>query len=1411
MKWSRYFFLMVMLLASITIRGQYNPTNPAEPGITHTLTLISTPKNGGSFNINSITNQTPGTSVRLRAYNSSNYTFTCWEEKGEVISTSPELNYVMPSRASTLTARFEYNPNSPNEPETPNQPQYSTVYLDVYPKNGGSLNTNSGNKYEVGSSVLLNAYNHNNFSFKNWTENGVVISTSPYFNYTVKEEDSHITANFEYSPNNPGEPSKPKLSYKLFLQCNPAKGGYFNIASGNTYQEGSTVNLIAYSNQYYKFQNWSIDGTVISSEYVLSYVMPSNDVTLTANYIYQYNPENPNEPGETEPHDAFYGMTENAINGQNILYPIFLENSSQQSKGFAVDVKFPTGFSVNKDEIILTGRATDHKLTVTDLGENNYRLSVLGNEPLTDNNGKVLDIPVNIPDTAKTDSVYPVLLSHGVLISTDESQKTISTRNGYIIIEKKAEDGLYARFSFDKHQNRVKFTNLSSDKATSYKWDFGDGTQSTELSPMHVYAQSGMYTVKLTAYGENGTDIAEMSVLINEESTWNAQGTYYLNNNVKGVRYFPSLKELFDMLQGSTINGDLHIAVESGKNFPYELSTENVTALSNICQMLQDGNYLLSFEKDGTENNPIIQLGENINPVTSQIITSLQNLGNKLKLQNVDLRIGNIRINFDILTQDTMQQVFSEKETLETDFAQISPDLTFDWVLENMPPTGISGFQNEGHGNIPAMTLTNDTEEEYTLSYIVQGKYEDTEILSFYYRIKVTPTLKGGFTDFTPADGETISAPTVVLRWNRIEHATFDLYLWNENNEPPTNPIATNLNDTCFSAMGLCQFGNCYHWVVKAKSTYQELISDTLSFCVGKRPLTDDLYTVILPEDVTYDGLAHEAVFTTNTEGIGKVTFFYTLHGNEEILPNTPVNIGEYDVYMEIAESELFLGKEKTLTGSFTIYSFDEKEWNMLQSLNTELISYGWKGQWDFSQGITAVGSFPGIIIEKGHVTGFHLEQQNLTGIFPTGILDFPNLKEINLADNNLSGNLPQLFTDLTNQDAAMTSKIQKLNISGNQYTGNVGELTQNCPELISLDVSNNCFEEVYPMISPLVANLNLNGQKINRVVDLNMGQANQEELLQNIPSILLYNHKQQAFNSNINILCTTANPENYDPENSSDWAMQIVYTNGEFMIPYISQQNEYYGNSGDTLNVLTLDSINQHDGGSFKVRLFFESGDANFVHGVEASDLQATILYIFGEYANRAFNFTAANTFKDQMINVQDVIRTINILLTDVSQNINTDQTRQVVKQEKRSTADALLYIQDGKVILDSNKPVAALQIQAEGVIEWNIEKYGMQQATKQNNLVGYSLTDMTLPAGENIIGTCLTDAYLKEASASDSNADPLSVEIKASTGISYSENFLESCRNPQIYDLSGRKQKNLRKGINIVKKNGRFIKIIK
>lgn len=866
MKGFRYILFMLTLFASVSMRGQYNPTNPAEPGVYYTLTLQATPSNGGSFNLSTTTTHTEGTNVSLRAYTNTNYQFSGWELDGEVISTSSSFTYIMPARNVKLIAHYKYNPSSPAEPTEPDLPVYSKLYLSASPSTAGSFNISSGNKYEVGTSVNVRAYTNSNYTFKNWTENGEVISTSESFNYVMKEGDPKLVANYEYTPSNPSEPSEPKIYHKLHLKSNPTGGGYFNTESGNSYEEGTSVYLRAYNNQWYSFKCWTDEnGDTISTSSSFYYNMPGSNKTLTAHYTYYYNPSGPNEPSEPDINDVnIYGMTENGVCGQTITYPIYLENT-QAVKEIKVDVQFPNGFSVNTEDIRLAGRASGHEIEVTDLGENNYRFYVIGTDAFEGSNGKMFDLLVTIPDTASMGTSYPVLLTHGVMYGTDDSQTPISVRSGSIYVEKVSEDGLYAKFTIDKLQGRVKFTNLSSGNAKSYIWDFGDGTTSTEKSPLHIYAKSGYYVVKLTAKGEVDDDVAEMTVLINDESSWKVEGTFFLSDEMSGVRYFTSAESLFEFINSSTISGNVKVSTKADMEFVYPLTPSNIATVQSIYSSLSANSYILTLNKWGNGRNPVLCFGEKDGTVNRDFVNSIVALGKNMECDGVEMQMWGIGFNPGKIWQLQSQSIHSGEKSTEVDFSHISSDLNFTWTVASQPQ-GVSGYETSGSGPIPPMTIVNEGVGACELVYNIKGSIGGTDFCEFTNVIKVSPALVGLFNNLSPSEGYVSESTTVTLSWNSITNAVYDVYLWNANNERPSTPVLTGSTELQFTSRNFCQNGNTYKWQIVAHNESQEIASDTMSFAVRALP---NLHVYALDCSKAQGGEKFTVEWTVKNDGVG--------------------------------------------------------------------------------------------------------------------------------------------------------------------------------------------------------------------------------------------------------------------------------------------------------------------------------------------------------------------------------------------------------------------------------------------------------------------------------------------------------------------------------------------------------------
>jgi len=125
-------------------------------------------------------------------------------------------------------------------------------------------------EYEHGQTCSLTATANSGYAFENWTESGTVVSTNATYSFTVTG-DRTLVAHFTNSPAN----------YSIVATANPTAGG--TVSGAGTYQQGNTCTLTATANEGYTFENWTENGTVVSTNATYSFTVTGNRA-LVANF-----------------------------------------------------------------------------------------------------------------------------------------------------------------------------------------------------------------------------------------------------------------------------------------------------------------------------------------------------------------------------------------------------------------------------------------------------------------------------------------------------------------------------------------------------------------------------------------------------------------------------------------------------------------------------------------------------------------------------------------------------------------------------------------------------------------------------------------------------------------------------------------------------------------------------------------------------------------------------------------------------------------------------------------------------------------------------------------------------------------------------------------------------------------------
>lgn len=241
----RILYILTLLLLPNVMWAQF-ADDPAEPGNKYKLTLVVSPSEAGR--VNGAGTYSKGTSVNVYTYANSGYTFLCWKNGDEVVSTSSSFYYTMPNVSTTLAAVYQkmeggdegdepFNPTDPSEPNSPKDENEDdneeedryTLTIIKEPENGGRINYEDSIRMKTGETVYLYASPANGYEMDGWYIDGQLKSIQENYSYTMWEKNDTIVARFFYHPIDPTEPGHSENKEFIVISSQADLEAYANV------------------------------------------------------------------------------------------------------------------------------------------------------------------------------------------------------------------------------------------------------------------------------------------------------------------------------------------------------------------------------------------------------------------------------------------------------------------------------------------------------------------------------------------------------------------------------------------------------------------------------------------------------------------------------------------------------------------------------------------------------------------------------------------------------------------------------------------------------------------------------------------------------------------------------------------------------------------------------------------------------------------------------------------------------------------------------------------------------------------------------------------------------------------------------------------------------------------------------
>lgn len=618
--------------------------------------------------------------------------------------------------------------------------------------------------------------------------------------------------------------------------------------------------------------------------------------------------------------------------------------------------------------------------------------------------------------------------------------------------------------------------------------------------------------------------------------------------------------------------------------------------------------------------------------------------------------------------------------------------------------------------------------------------------------------------------------------------------------------------------------------MISLPSTLTTLGDDAFYKCSGLITLEIPEGVSTLPTSVFYDCTGLQSLYLPSTITEINYSALYNLDNlvDLHIMATTPPpfsyfsRASEVTLYVPETSIAAYQAAEywqdfKAIYAELTdLATLDDGEFALLQQIYAKARGNSWTRQWTLGETKATTAMPFGVKVSDGHVRQIVLVNNGLGGNLPVELLQFPQAWYVNVSQNAFIDDIGEFFDEkMTTPNTALTY----LDLSDNQLYGNIGkignaasETTEKLPNLTTLKIARNQIRDVKPVLPAHITSLDLSGQEVDFNHTFNFSDfvdASIESLPNYFPSILSYRHDYKDY-GNVHYLL-------WAPDATEPWTV-LLYKNSGYTNSSIFNYSASGWNFLPSGSEIYLTNNHSNAAARNRIRLVFDfqQGDINYNFDLDVSDLQTLINFAvhpegFPQYS--PFNWAAANNIAadpgdDEVINIQDVVAEVNLLLDD---DLNpTLAPRKEGRRAAKTTAEdaeALLTIEDGQLVLTSERPVAALDIRLSGNVQWSSEMSLFSHKSRGSRTIFYSLLGDVLPAGRTVLGTVSNRiADLNDITVSLSDADGYLIPVAIGctpTGVHSVHS--DTATVPTVYDLQGRQVTKPAKGLYFV--NGRKV----